>query len=174
MSDINFYNINDEYGEFSNFYISPFTIGYETYKSVEHAFQSEKFTDDIYKRIIIDTNTSAMAAFLGRQKINRRFNWQSKLSDIILIEEYKQHGVILREDWEDSKVEVMMKFLRAKFIQNQECRELLLSTGIHRNLVEYTTRDKFWGNGGEKNDGKNMLGICLMKIRKELRHLLVD
>ena len=171
MSDINFYNIIDEYGEFSNFYISPFKVGYETYKSVEHAFQSEKFADDIYKRIIIDVKTPAMAAFLGRQRINRRFNWQSKLSDII--EEYKQQGVILREDWEDSKVEVMMKFLRAKFIQNQECRELLLSTG-NRNLVEYTTCDKFWGNGGEKNNGKNMLGICLMNIRNELRQLLED
>ena len=30
MTDINFYNVNDEYEEFSNLYISPFTIGYES------------------------------------------------------------------------------------------------------------------------------------------------
>ena len=167
MSDINFYAVNGDYGEFSNFYISPFKIGYETYKSVEHAFQSEKFADDIYKRVIIDAKTPAIAAFLGKQIINRRFIWQNRLSD--MIEDGKQRGVVLREDWEDAKVDVMMKCLRAKFTQNNNCKKLLLSTG-NRNLVEYTTRDKFWGNGGGNNNGKNMLGICLMIIRDELRN----
>jgi predicted NAD-dependent protein-ADP-ribosyltransferase YbiA (DUF1768 family) len=44
---------------------------------------------------------------------------------------------------------------------------MLLETG-NKTLVEHTTRDKYWGDGGD-GKGKNMLGKMLMIIRDELR-----
>lgn len=65
----------------------------------------------------------------------------------------------------------MLKCLQAKFAQHSDLREQLLSTGDSF-LVEHTTKDKYWGDGGDGGSGdkgKNMLGILLMKVREELR-----
>ena len=44
---------------------------------------------------------------------------------------------------------------------------MLLGTG-EATLVEHTSNDAYWGDGGD-GSGKNMLGQILMKIRDELR-----
>ncbi|MAZ56127.1 MAG: swarming motility protein YbiA, partial [Flavobacteriales bacterium] len=46
-------------------------------------------------------------------------------------------------------------------------KKYLLSTG-DRELVEHTTRDSFWGDGGD-GTGANQLGKGLMRIRTQLR-----
>lgn len=43
----------------------------------------------------------------------------------------------------------------------------MLSTG-ERKLVEHTTNDRYWGDGGDGN-GQNMLGRMLMELRTELQ-----
>ena len=35
-------------------------------------------------------------------------------------------------------------------------------------IVEHTTHDAYWGDGGD-GTGKNMLGVILMEVRRELR-----
>lgn len=55
----------------------------------------------------------------------------------------------------------MLLGLRAKFEQNEDILKKLLDTG-DRELREHTGRDKYWGDGGAKNTGKNRLGILLM------------
>lgn len=72
----------------------------------------------------------------------------------------------LRKDWETVKIDLMTDAVRAKFIQHDELRKVLLSTGT-ATIVEHTKRDKFWGDGGD-GSGKNMLGIILMRVRDEL------
>ena len=62
----------------------------------------------------------------------------------------------------------MKDILCAKFGQNEDLKKILLSTE-DRELREHTPRDKFWGDGGKKGDGKNMMGKLLMKVRTELR-----
>jgi N-glycosidase YbiA len=57
--------------------------------------------------------------------------------------------------------------VRAKFRQHDELRELLLSTGDEE-IVEHTTNDAYWADGGD-GGGLNMLGKILMEIRAELR-----
>lgn len=57
----------------------------------------------------------------------------------------------------------MYEGLTAKFTQNENIRLKLLETG-DRKLIEHTDRDKFWGDGGN-GEGKNRLGILLMKLR---------
>ena len=74
----------------------------------------------------------------------------------------------LRPDWEEVKVDLMREILLCKFSQNGELKAVLLSTG-DRQLREHTPRDKFWGDGGKKGKGKNMLGKLLMAVREELK-----
>ena len=57
--------------------------------------------------------------------------------------------------------------LYAKFTQYQRLRWLLLDTG-ERKLVEHTSRDSYWGDGGD-GSGQNKLGQLLIKVREELR-----
>ena len=65
-------------------------------------------------------------------------------------------------------MDLMKDILYAKFDQNDDLKAILLATG-DRELREHTPRDKFWGDGGKKGNGKNMLGKLLMSVREELR-----
>jgi N-glycosidase YbiA len=55
----------------------------------------------------------------------------------------------------------------AKFTQHDDLKEILLGTGDAL-LIEHTTKDSYWGDGGD-GSGKNMLGQILMSVREELR-----
>ena len=72
----------------------------------------------------------------------------------------------LRNDWEKVKCDVMLKALLAKFTQHEDLKRLLLSTG-NRHLVEHTSNDSFWGDGGN-GSGQNNLGRLLMEVRQAL------
>jgi hypothetical protein len=72
----------------------------------------------------------------------------------------------LRSDWERVKEEVMMEALMAKFTQHGKLGSLLKATG-NRLLVERTSNDRYWGDGGNYS-GKNRLGYCLMRVRQQL------
>jgi N-glycosidase YbiA len=60
----------------------------------------------------------------------------------------------------------MLGALRAKFTQHLNLRARLLATGDAR-LVEHTTRDTYWADGGD-GTGRNRLGDLLMRMRAEL------
>jgi ribA/ribD-fused uncharacterized protein len=75
----------------------------------------------------------------------------------------------LRRDWESVKVQIMREAVLAKFSQHEELTQILLSTGEAK-IVEHTENDSYWGDGGD-GGGKNMLGIILMEVRRELRRL---
>ena len=72
-----------------------------------------------------------------------------------------------RPDWNEIKVDVMRRILRAKAEQHEYVRRKLLATG-DRELVENSWRDNFWG-WGPNEDGQNMLGKLWMELRAELR-----
>ena len=82
-------------------------------------------------------------------------------------------GVRMRPELESegAKLGAMLAVLRAKFA-DEGLRKRLLATGS-RPLVEHTSRDRFWGDGGpawgEEATGQNWLGRCLMQVRGELR-----
>jgi hypothetical protein len=71
--------------------------------------------------------------------------------------------VIVRDDWENIKLEIMDRILTDKFYRNLEEREKLLST--ENKYLEETNwwGDRFWGVC--KGTGANNLGLILMKIR---------
>ena len=61
----------------------------------------------------------------------------------------------------------MREAIRAKFTQDDELKLLLLGTGDAK-LVEHTSNDNYWGDGGDGR-GRNMLGRILMEVREQLR-----
>jgi len=144
MNVLNFYSVEDDFGEFSNFSRHPIRLDGENWPTAEHYFQAQKFEDPKQRQNIRKAKTPMEAARLGRDRKQR-----------------------LRRDWESVKVGVMHKAVLAKFSQHPELSELLVSTGQVK-LVEHTENDSYWGDGGD-GSGKNMLGQVLMRVRDALR-----
>jgi ribA/ribD-fused uncharacterized protein len=61
----------------------------------------------------------------------------------------------------------MLEAVRLKFRQYPELAKALIATGGEV-LVEHTTRDAYWGDGGD-GAGQNMQGRLLAQVREELR-----
>jgi len=78
----------------------------------------------------------------------------------------EQNRSLRRKDWDAVKVDIMREIIRAKATQHEYVRRKLMATG-HRELVENSWRDDFWG-WGPNRDGKNMLGKLWMEVRAEL------
>ena len=73
---------------------------------------------------------------------------------------------ILREGWEEMKVDVMTQIVRAKFTQNPDLKQRLLDTED-----AYIEETNYWGDtfwGVCKGKGDNHLGKILMQVRHEL------
>ena len=145
MTDIiHFYSLRDKYGEFSNFAPFPFVLDERCWPTSEHYFQAQKFENPDDQEAIRAVKSPRIAARMGRSRKRK-----------------------LRDDWESVKDDIMREAVLAKFSQNEKLRELLLSTGDAK-LVEHTTNDAYWGDGGDSR-GKNMLGQILMETRDKLR-----
>lgn len=145
MTVINFYSTKDQYGCFSNFSRHPFELDGKQWLTTEHYFQAQKFPgNEAYQEKIRLEKSPMVAARLGRSRAQP-----------------------IRPDWEQVKDELMKAALLAKFRQNKDIREILLSTGDAQ-LVEHTKNDRYWGDGGD-GSGKNKLGLLLMEIREKLR-----
>ncbi len=138
-----FYSTKEPYGEFSNFAAFPIEMDGLVWPTTEHFFQAQKFTDNSYQEKIRKTPSPMIAARLGRSR-----------------------KVPLRPDWDKVRDGIMYKAVQAKFAQHADLQTLLLSTGA-RKLVEHTTNDSYWGDGGD-GSGKNMLGQLIMRVRTEL------
>ncbi len=142
---INFYSVSDEYGCFSNF--APYSIELKgkRWPTSEHYFQAQKFKYQEHQAQIRKANSPMIAARLGRDRKKK-----------------------LRRDWESVKDNVMREAVLAKFTQHEELREILMGTGDAK-LVEHTSNDSYWGDGGD-GSGRNMLGTILMEVRVKVRN----
>ena len=138
---INFYATGDSYGEFSNFAAFPIRVEGKVWPTSEHYFQGQKFPGTEHQEAIRLTASPMTAARMGRDRRQ-----------------------MLRPDWESVKDDVMLRALRAKFSQHPKLAALLLSTGDAR-LVEHTTNDSYWADGGD-GSGRNMLGRLLERVRE--------
>jgi N-glycosidase YbiA len=145
--EVLFYAVADEFGAFSNFAPYPVRIDGKRWPTTEHYFQSQKFLDPSVRERVRSAKTPAEAARLGRSR---------KLK--------------LRSDWDSSRVGVMRVALLAKFQQHPDLAALLVGTGDAR-IVEHTTNDDFWGDGGD-GSGSNILGTLLMEIRAVIQRPL--
>ena len=125
----------------SNFY--PCTVIYDglTYSSSEAAYQAAKCAN-ISMRAQFTTMNPSKAKRMGR-------------------------NVILRDDWERVKLNIMKEILIIKFTTNPDLAEMLLATGEEQLVEGNTWNDHYWGicNGV----GQNHLGKLLEEVRAMLR-----
>ncbi|EJP5820520.1 NADAR family protein, partial [Cronobacter sakazakii] len=135
--------VNEPYGVFSNFHSTGFSVSEIWWPTVEHYFQAQKFHDEILREKIRSLTSPMEAAKVGRSR-----------------------NYPLREDWELIKDDVIRFAVLKKFSQNDEAKNILLSTG-GAELIEHTKNDRYWADGGD-GTGKNMLGKILMETRSVL------
>jgi len=140
---IQFYEVDQAYGFFSNFSDHPIFCEGAIWRTVEHFYQAQKFKgsvlEDEIRNAFSPIRTKAIA-----HKNSEKAN----------------------PDWEFIKIEVMYKGLYAKFTQHKELRDALIET-YPRDIAEHSISDLFWGDGVDGN-GKNMLGRLLMEVRLKL------
>jgi len=184
MKYILFYDPTDEHGFASNFYTTkPLKINGETWRNTEQYFQAMKFRGESaspinieYSNLIKKADKPMKAKMLGTQKPNNRFGKKWKLNkkndpQLVndLIKKYKNQ-VHLRPDWNKARLHVMIKALLHKF-KDPVLRNKLVSIPDNALMVEHTTRDNIWGDGGDggtEEKGSNYLG----KILTVLSHVL--
>lgn len=137
-----------QYDFLSNFY--PSSILYEgiVYPTNEHFFQAMKTLDQAERQKIANAETPGMAKRLGR-------------------------NVKLRPDWEKIKVDVMMLGLRLKFA-DPELAAKLIATGDEELVEGNWWHDQTWGScfctDHCRTPGRNLLGMLLMELRKDLQY----
>ena len=109
---IKFGYVNRKNGKLSNFY--PCSIEYDglIYSSSEAIYQSHKSLD--------------------------RSEWVRFTEYDVLTSKKKGRKLVIRDDWEVVKYDLMVSVVYAKFTQNENLKVFLLSTG-DEDLVENTT-----------------------------------
>lgn len=141
---IRFRSNSDTYREFSNFAPYPIEMDGETWPSVEHYYQAQKFLDPSFRRTIQTAPHGMAAKNRSKSKTQPR-----------------------REDWAAVKDGIMYAAVRRKFETHDDLRALLLETG-EEELIEDVPGDSYWGIGLD-GEGQNKLGKILERIRTELR-----
>lgn len=171
-----FYETTGPYGFCSNFFkTKPLKIDGEIWGTTEQYFQAMKFRGDEkdkrsweYSNLIKKADSPTKVKMLGTQRKNMGYgkNWElikgvDKRLVNDLIDEYKD--VRMRSDWEQVRVRVMLRALLVKF-SDDGLREKLMKIEDDVLLVEHTTRDSIWadgGDGGTEEIGRNYLGKTL-------------
>jgi len=132
----------------SNFYPAKVYLDGKGYPTIEHAYQAAKSLHPGDRNLI----SSLRPDQAGKAKrLGKKF--------------------VLRFGWDDIKLEVMEKLLRQKFDQST-LKQKLLNTGSQELVEGNYWHDNFFGDCNCKRcggviTGLNMLGILLMKLRRE-------
>jgi ribA/ribD-fused uncharacterized protein len=147
-----------EFRTFSNQAEYPIQINDIRYPSVEHYFQAQKakeFGDEETYKKMLDTPSGKAVKALGKKVTNFH-----------------------KEVWDAKRLEIMMRGVKAKFVQHPELQKQLLETG-DRQIGEADARSSFWGIGTSENTdksadpskwkGQNRLGKILMALRDEFK-----
>ncbi|WP_459195698.1 NADAR family protein [Wukongibacter baidiensis] len=145
---------------FSQWWMSDFSTGLNTYCCMEQYMMAEKarlFGDKEIEEKIMECRDQKNIKELGRKV--RNFDG---------------------EIWNKIKYSIILNGNYNKFIQNDDLREFLISTG-DKIIVEASPYDKVWGIGMLSSDegvenpnnwrGENLLGFGLMEVREELKRV---
>lgn len=128
-----------EHRYLSNFYLCNFEWDGAVWPSSEAAYQAAKTLDSSLRKSFLNISPSA-AKRLGK-------------------------NIPLRDDWEDVRLVIMAEIVYAKFTQNPDLLQKLLSTSGILEEGNYWG-DKFWGvSPAGSGKGQNHLGRILMELR---------
>ena len=158
MKIICFHNPTEENGYLSNWYPVKFTYSGNSFSSTEQFMMYEKaklFGDTEIMDQVLKEHRPEIIKRLGRKVKN--FN---------------------EESWNKKRYNIVYVGNLEKFSQNQELKDMLLSTGDSI-LAECAVKDKTWGIGISMTNtkrfeptqwkGDNLLGKVLMEVRETLR-----
>ena len=134
-------NFKGKYYFLSNFYSAQVMYEGLLYKNNEFAFQSAKVKDLERRKQFCELDPS--------------------------VAKRKGRNVLLRQDWENVKDEIMYQCVKDKFTRNLDLKQKLLDTDDEELIEGNTWNDTYWGIC--KGRGKNMLGKILMRVREELK-----
>lgn len=154
-----FLGAGEDHGEFrafSNDAEYPIEIEGVSYPTVEHYYQAMKareFGDTESEKRILEARTPKAAKAIGRKVTN-----------------------FMKEVWDEKRREIMLRAVKAKFVQHPELQKKLIETG-KRQIGKADPRNTFWGIGtgvaSEKSNdpskwrGQNQLGKMLMAFRED-------
>lgn len=127
----------------------PVVVAGHRYISVEHLYQGSRFPVDSERRALVLAEPTPLGA---KQRARRALAGE------------------VRDDWDEVKSPIMASCLRVKVEQHVVYRRLLQSTG-DLTLVEESSRDNWWGAipvSGTELEGRNVLGLLLMELRREI------
>ena len=152
-----FHNADEPNGYLSNWYLSDFEIDGIKFTSIEQYIMYSKcklFGDDSSSQKVLETNDTKIQKEIGRAA--------KGYVDVI---------------WSGMRQIIAYKGLYSKFSQNEELKQMLLSTGDSF-LVECAFKDRIWACGLTLDDndrfdiskwkGENILGFALMQVREAL------
>ena len=153
-----FFHEDEEYGCFSNWFLSPFFYAGKMYVSVEQFMMYHKvilFRKHGLAKQIMATSDPAIAKKLARQPFPE-FD---------------------HELWEKVCYHIVKRGVGAKFRQSKAIQDILINTG-NEVIAECSPTDRKWGIGIGLDDpkrlnvskwnGRNLLGRILMEVREEL------
>lgn len=129
---------------FSAFSAHPITFCGTTYKTVEHAYQAQRYIDPKIVHDIVDSETPEQA-------------WE-------ISQKYKSQQIA---DFNDRKLAVMEVLFRAKLAQHSDVHQALIDSG-NALIVKHELRDSWWGDGPD-GSGRNEMGKLWMRLRSELQ-----
>lgn len=144
-SPIHFYHSDQTWGELSNFSQHAIYLHGKIWRTTEHYYQAQKFSDPAIQEQIRSTANPMLAKNMAKQ--------------------LEEQGI--QPNWQNIKEEIMWQALSAKFTQHPELKNLLISTQ-QRHIAEHTSNDSYWGDA-EDGTGLNRLGRLLMQLRSQLR-----
>lgn len=125
----------------SNFHLTPIQFDGRVYPATENAYMAAKCKMHT-QRVVFENCAPKVAKAEGKV-------------------------VVLRDDWEQVKFDIMYQLNKQKFEFNPDLRDRLLATGD-----KYIEETNWWGDriwGVCNGTGENNLGKILMRIRKELK-----
>jgi hypothetical protein len=144
-------------GPYSNWHPSPFQIDDVWYNCGEQWMMAEK------ARLFGDAETLAKIMSAVDPREQKAYGRQIKNFD--------------KAKWDKESPERVFKGCLAKFEQNEDLKQTILST-VGTTLVEASPEDRIWGIGLRKDDpraqsretwlGENRLGEVLMRVRDVL------
>lgn len=124
----------------SNFFPSTIRFDGKLYPTVEHAYQASKSKDEKIREVIRNAKSPWEAKKLGQ-------------------------GIVVRDDWDFVKVEIMRLLIKEKF-ENPFLGHRLIKTEGYTLVMDNKWNDRFWGVC--RGTGENWLGKILMQVRDEI------
>lgn len=140
---IDFYKEFGELGYLANYSSYGFTVDGIYYPTVEHYYQASKFTDPSLIQKILACKSPKEASVIGRDPKNQRI-----------------------PHFKEIKNQKMEEGIYYKFQQNKDIRCRLLETR-NQEIREMSVKESYWGVGPNQ-DGENVIGKILMKVRSRL------